>query len=139
MPPSPTSDHFQPVPDQQLRRRRLRGYLDSDDDDDLLDDDSYQEKPSRLPIPLFDDEDDCSFNDSSTLVASLLPLHLRTEKVPIPDLTRSQRFLASFTLYREMRDAQFESHFDAVFGRLKIEWQWTCMIVSPSIYACVGC
>jgi hypothetical protein len=54
---------------------------------------------------------------------SLLPRY--TEKVEVPPfLNPMERILACFTLYRELKEANVDSHFEQVFVRLQLEWTY---------------
>lgn len=41
-----------------------------------------------------------------------------------PSLTRLETILVSFTMYRELKEASMDSHFEQVFARLKQEWTY---------------
>ena len=64
------------------------------------------------------------------LAFSLLPKYTETVKVSSP-LTRSERILASFTVYRELKEANMDSHFERVFIRLQLEWTYMGGLVCP--------
>ncbi|KAL0952032.1 hypothetical protein HGRIS_008676 [Hohenbuehelia grisea] len=57
------------------------------------------------------------------IFASLLPRY--TEKVEVPcDMNRAESVLSTFTLYRDFKAADRESHFESIQSRLRTEWQY---------------
>ena len=93
-----------------------------DDDDSLTcNNDTFMDLDDNetidLPIP------NKHASIQSWIAFSLLPRY--TEKVEVPpSLSRLERTLASFTTYKEMKEANMDSHFELVFARLQLEWTY---------------
>ena len=141
-PATPESDE-PPITNQGIRRRPIRGYQIHSDDDCHSDEGDQHFAESK---PIFDDNDSITCNDDtlmdpddsetldslvshqepsieSWITFSLLPRY--TEKVEVPPfLSPTERILASFTLYRELKEANMDSHFEQIFVRLQLEWTY---------------
>ncbi|TFK23268.1 hypothetical protein FA15DRAFT_695183 [Coprinopsis marcescibilis] len=78
-----------------------------------------------------------STSTTQWFTASLLPQHtLDHSKPPVPPYTETievyepvdlrmswwERFIATFTMYAEIRDARMDSEFEAIFQRMRMEW-----------------
>lgn len=127
------------------RRKRVRGYVVDSDDDVHSDDEpesvemNVNTKPPHHDEPALYRYDSDGSDESSTMIIrisgngdegmgwvapSLLPQNVEKLEPP-PPLTRTERALASFTMYSELKEANFDSHYEAVFGRLQMEWTYT--------------
>ena len=158
MPPSPTNDTWPQsggsIPN--IRHLRRRGYHIHSDEESRVDDDEYNHKR-----PVFSDGEDNKFlhdfalhNDNdriyirtqSSLLASgprewiqtiwpsILPQH--TERIQVlQDMALSQRVLASFTMYHELKNAQLDSQYEKVFTRLQTEWTYVGGLARCSLLA----
>jgi hypothetical protein len=149
-PPSPISEVPQ-VAESGLRRRRIRGYAIFSDDEpmseeyisDDAEDSTTKVPPSRASVDVCQkvgDHDELSspsahsevlavyqreihLSDAEWFSASILPKHVQELKVP-PSMNAAEEVLASFTSYRELKEAVGESHFEKVFYRLQQEWTY---------------
>jgi hypothetical protein len=134
-PPSPTSDRTMSdsqsedgMPIVEVDRPRIRGYL-SDSDSDIRDDIDTQERKPLLDEDArqdYDDEDPTTppLTSESTpywLFPSLLPSYTEKIEVDSPP-SYVEGALSSFTMYKELKEATLDSHFEAVFHRLQQEW-----------------
>ncbi|KAF8639358.1 hypothetical protein AX17_001547 [Amanita inopinata Kibby_2008] len=138
-PPSPISEVPQ-VSQSGLRRRRIRGYaLFSDDeplseeyisDEDVNDNCRTEASPMEEHFPPEVHSDilvisgrEIRISESEWVAASVLPCYVEEIQVP-PKLSASEQILASFTVYREMKEATLESHYEKVYQRLQSEWSY---------------
>lgn len=137
--------------DYTLRHRNVKGFtVDSDDEEEEdqsqltpfddgptnhnntnSDNNALQPPPYSPPLPATSIEHPPT-NFIGWVAASLLPQY--TEKIVVPDdMHWAERFLASFTCYRELRDANVESDYGAVYARLQMEWTYTGGLVSLAL------
>ncbi|KAG6915177.1 hypothetical protein DXG01_012861, partial [Tephrocybe rancida] len=148
----------------RLRRRRGPGYHLSSDDgfcsslEDGFDDHNSPDFSDGCSFS-GDDAGDVDFEDDTTLLddeslyaapgtkwiqviwSSILPQNgVSTIEVPL-NMTVAERMLASFTAYRELKEATLDSQFEKVFTQLQTEWTYVGGVlaglaaVSTSVFA----
>jgi hypothetical protein len=135
---SHNEDECDAVKQETQKKPRIRGYRIGSDDDKSSSEDSHDDYEKK-PLLNYPESDGHSSDDGwedqrnvvihftsgpfGWLVKSILPSY--TEKVPVQQPIRFlERILASFTTYKDLKDATLDSHYEAVFARLQQEWTY---------------
>ncbi|KAF8630696.1 hypothetical protein AX15_002770 [Amanita polypyramis BW_CC] len=134
-PPSPTPPLPQ-VAQSGLRRRRIRGYAILSDEEPLSEeytDDDADDQHKAPTVDIYNDDEESSgvlvtygreirISDAQWVAACELPQYV--EDIKKPSMIFPEQIIASFTVYREMKEAVLESHYEKVFTRLQQEWTY---------------
>ncbi|TFK72754.1 hypothetical protein BDN72DRAFT_792046 [Pluteus cervinus] len=138
---------------QRRRKKVIRGYMS--DDQVLTCDESGSEEPSDCDgksvtdLEPSDTDWDVSFStlddpaairqlpdgvislsaEARWIAPSILPTYTEAITLEPTRMSLLQRFVASFTVYNDLRSACLDSQFDSVFQRLKGEWWFSLTVL----------
>ncbi|KAK0227524.1 hypothetical protein IW262DRAFT_1345670 [Armillaria fumosa] len=65
---------------------------------------------------------------SPLTVPSPLPQHRNVDE-PLPEFSRTERLISSFTIYRELKCAQLEKDFEVAFSKQQEEWTYVAALL----------